>query len=275
MNKQYIMLDDGNKISYMTYGKGKKVVLFFHGLVGGAYISKDWKKEIEAKDITLIAIERSGYGYSSKIKMKNISQWIPIAKQIAKQLKLSKVDLVGCSAGAPYAYATASALEEIVEKVYILGGVPSAYKGSVLKHYDTSNQEAYKSFMTKPMNEIQEYYKKQLNDFKKYLKKDEDDYIEKTIDENLEQDCFGISQECKLQIENWGMCLSEIKQPIFLHHAVNDEMVPYEAAKEMTNYLQNCSFEEIHINGDKVHISSISKAFLQILNVIGYNVSNR
>ena len=141
LSKEFIILEDGNKISYKIYGDGDRTILFFHGLVGGAYLDEEWVKEIRKQDITLIAIERSGYGASSKIEMSSVSQWAPIAKKLAEQLNITECDVIGCSAGAPYSYATAYALGNSVGNVYILGGVPAAYMESVLRHYTPENQK--------------------------------------------------------------------------------------------------------------------------------------
>ncbi len=266
MSKQYIALEDGNQISYQSYGNGENVILFYHGLVGGAWLGDDWKDAIEKNNVQLIALERSGYGSSSKIEMESVSQWISIAWQIAKALNIQSADVIGCSAGAPYAYATAYALPDIIKKVWILGGVPAVYEDWILKHYSAENQVLYRTFITKKITEVQDDYIKQLSTFKQHIKENDEDYIKNTVEEILKQQCFGMAQECRLQILPWQFPLSDIRQPVIVRHAVTDEMVPYNAVKEMQRFFKNYTFKDIEISGEDVHRSSITKAFFELLN---------
>lgn len=72
-----------------------------------------------------------------------------------------------------------------------------------------------------------------------------------------------------MQIMPWNLQLFEIKQPVILYHAREDEMVPYNAAKEMVKYLGNCDFRDAEIAGlspgESVHMKAISESFYRVL----------
>ncbi|WDV44797.1 alpha/beta hydrolase [Clostridiaceae bacterium M8S5] len=270
-NKRYIDLKDGKKLSYIVHGSGEHKILFFHGIIGGGYLSNEWIKAIEEREITLIAIERLGYGSSSKIQMNSVADFADIAKTIATQLNIDKCDIIGCSAGAPYAYATAYALGEIVERVFILGGVPLVYKESIFKHYSEEAQVEYMSFLENSIEDIQSKYVAYLDHLKQELASHGEPYINKTLNENIKQDCFGMAMESRLQIIDWGVPFEDIEQSVIYYHGKVDEMVPINGAKEMLKYLKNTQFIEVDKSDGADHMSSISHAFLHVISKININ----
>ena len=265
MSKQFIALSNKHKISYQIHGNGENTVIFLHGLTGGSWMSHEWKAGIAKANVRLIALERVGYGDSSQFEMKNVGNWVSIIQQVVKELHIRRADVIGLSAGAPYAYASAWALPKVIQKVWVLSGVVAAYENSILKHYTKENQTMYKSFIEKTVSEIQKSYVNQLKGALEYFKKDGEEYIVKTIEEILNQNCYGMALECKLQILPWELPLSGIQQPIVMYHAKEDEMIPFLAAKEMSLLFQNCTFKEMVTTGKDVHIRSSSHAFLELL----------
>lgn len=266
MSKQFITIDNKHKISYKIYGNGENTIIFLHGLIGSSWISPEWKKGIDEANVNLIVLDRIGHGGSSQFEMENVGNWISIIKQIVKELNINNADVIGLSAGAPYAYASAYALPNVIKKIWILSGVPAVYEDSIIKHYSKESQTIYKSFIEKTVSEIQEYYVNQLKRALEHLKEGGEDYIVKTIEEALNQNCYGMALESKLQILPWKLQLSDIQQPIVMYHAKEDEMVPFIPAKEMClQFFQNCTFKEMMTTGKDVHIKSCSYAFLELL----------
>lgn len=265
MSKHFVTLDNKYKISYQIHGNGENTVILLHGLVGSSWLSHEWESGIDKANVNLIALERVGYGDSSQFEMKNVENWISIIQQVAKKLNINHADVIGVSAGAPYAYATACALPNVIKKVWVLSGVPAVYEDSILKYYSKENQMLYKSIIEKTISEIQENYVSQLKKALEYLKKDGEDYKVKIITEILNQNCYGMALESKLQILPWKLSLPSIQQPIVIYHAKEDEMIPFLAAKEMSLRFENCTFKEIMTTGKDVHSKSSSYAFLELL----------
>ncbi|WP_164997122.1 alpha/beta fold hydrolase [Clostridium minihomine] len=269
MSKQICMLENNRQLSYQTYGNGSNTLLFFHGLAGSSWLGQEWISAIEKADVRCIIIERIGYGESTPIPMNSVSEWIPLVQQAASQLQLNSFQVVGCSAGAPYAYATALALPQATQKIWILGGVPAVYEDSIFRHYSEEAQTAYQNYVVEPVSTIQEQYTAQLTAALQQADETVPRHVIQTLQEIIDQNCFGMSQESKLQRLPWKLNLSAIHQPVSLHHAVLDEMVPFHAAKEMPTLLSNAVFQEIDttdlIPEASLHIQSIFKAFLELL----------
>lgn len=269
MDKQYVQLAENQQIAYRTYGNGTKPLLLFHGLVGGSWLGGEWITAIEASDVCCIVPERPGYGTSSPIELKSVAEWMPIVRKLVEVWNLPSLDVIGCSAGAPYAYATAAALTGVVSRVWISSGVPAVYEDSVLRHYKEEDRQAYRSYAVLPQKEIQSQYEAQMEAFAKRVKDSDITYLENTLKEILAQHCFGMAQESRLQILPWEIDFFEIEQPVTIFHAAADEIVPYAAAREMTKFIKHCSFKDVATSklppGESVHIRSNSESFFAVL----------
>lgn len=272
MPKQFIELPQG-RLYYQAYGKGEHTVLLLHGLVGGSWLGEEWRTAIEKANVRCIVPERPGYGDSSQIVLQSVSDWMPIAKALFSSLSLSCADVIGCSAGAPYAYATATALPDVVKKVYILGGVPAVYEESILQHYSEQNREAYNAFLEQPQSAVQAYYAAQMEESKQRLANTDLEHVKLTIDEVLAQNCFGMAQESRLQILPWNLSFSAIPQPVQFYHSLEDEMVPYAAAKEMLSFFKQADFLDAELPAGatgSAHMATISASFVRIMEAYSF-----
>lgn len=265
MNKEFIALNNDHKISYQTYGKGENTIILFHGLVGGSWLDPDTLPHINEANVRIVALERVGYGSSSQFELNNVNDWEPIIWQVIKELNITAADVIGISAGAPYAYASAFFLPNIIKKIWILSGVPAVYEESILAHYKENDQIEYKKFLETDVSEIQDYYVKQLQSYLNHFRENGKRHFIKTIEENINQKCYGMALESKLQILPWNIDLSKINQPVVMYHSKEDEMIPFMAAKEMSRNFKTCLFNEMPTSDDNVHIKSALIAFLEVL----------
>lgn len=85
IKKKFINLPQGSNLNYQTYGTGKHIILVLHRLIGGSWLS---------------------------------NEWISIIQVLDEKLNLTHLDIIGCSAGAPYSYATSLYFPNIV-KIFI------------------------------------------------------------------------------------------------------------------------------------------------------------
>lgn len=266
MKKYRVLLRDGQELFYRVYGGGSHTLLLLHGLVGGSRLSPDWIDAIAKSGVRVIAAERPGYGDSGAVAMASVADFMDMARALAEQAAIVKADVAGCSAGAPYAYATALALPELIQRVYILDGVPAVCEDLVFRHYGEPERETYQGFLRKSQSELQEYYREQLQ---KATVAAAPDHVRKTVAEILARDCFGMAQESRLQILPWQLPLAELRQPITLYHAVHDEVVPYEAAREMDAFFRDCVFCDVDETSlpqsGSIHQNAIGQGFKAVL----------
>ena len=277
MPKQFIPLKDG-KIAYQIYGKGQQTLILFHGLLGGSWLGQEWVEAIAQADVSCIALERPGYGDSSPFPMACVADWNAIFAQVVEALSLTSAIAVGCSAGAVYAYASAFGFPEAIARVWVLGGVPTVFLDHVLRHYSSEDQATYKRFLTTPIAEIQDYYAKELDDFAAQQSESIDLYMLKLLEDARAGKYVGMARESQLQITPWGFDVSAIQQPVTVWHSEHDEMVPYKAAREMIDLLENSTFmtaENFSFSPQsRSHSESISQGFIHLLQQLNQNLSN-
>lgn len=265
MNKSTITLKNQQTLAYQTYGQGQNPVILYHGLVGGSWLSDELIAKINGANITVYAIERVGYGHTSQIPMNQVADWCQMIQSFFETLAINKADVIGISAGAPYAYATAEAFPEVIGRIWILCGVPAVYEDNILAYYKKEDQLAYKKFLRDDFQALQAQYKEQMQNVLSYYEKNGVTYITKILEEVIAQDCYGMAQESRLQIKPWGLNLKSIQQPISIYHAPTDEMVPFEAAAKMVKKFRQATFIPLDLSGDNVHINTSVVGLEQVL----------
>ncbi len=90
---------DGQQLRYLRAGAGPPLVLL-HGLLGGSF---SWRRNLEAfsRQHTVFAVDLPGLGESDAPRHLDCSMQAQASRvsSLLEQLKLEKVDLVGCSWG--------------------------------------------------------------------------------------------------------------------------------------------------------------------------------
>ena len=94
---------NGASLSYAEYGTSTgNPVLLFHGLVG-SICSEGMEESLCGLPVRVIALARPGYGASDYFDMDCVADWGRLLAEFWDHLELWSFDIVGISAGAPYA----------------------------------------------------------------------------------------------------------------------------------------------------------------------------
>ena len=101
-------LPNGAALSFAEYGMPEgRPLLLLHGLVG-SICSEGMEDLLSKLPLRVIALARPGYGASDYFDMGCIADWGRLMAGFWDYLKLQRFDIVGISAGAPYAYSLAA-----------------------------------------------------------------------------------------------------------------------------------------------------------------------
>ncbi|MEK6757199.1 MAG: alpha/beta hydrolase [Bacteroidota bacterium] len=106
---------EGIRIAYFDSGKGKKVLLFVHGLGSNASF---WRYNVAAfsDKYRVLAIDLPGYGKSEKLNVcVSMHSYARVLAGFLQQLKVSKVNLVGHSMGGQISITFAFLYQSMVE----------------------------------------------------------------------------------------------------------------------------------------------------------------
>lgn len=112
-------LPNDASLSYAEYGTSTgKPVLLLHGLVG-SICSEGMEGSLCGLPMRVIALARPGYGDSDYFDMDCVADWGRLLTEFWDHLGLQSFDIVGISAGAPYAYSLAALYPDRIGTVYI------------------------------------------------------------------------------------------------------------------------------------------------------------
>ena len=104
MNVKRFQLPNGAYLSYAEYGAPDgQPLLLLHGLVGSV-CSDGLEEQLRAFPLRVIALARPGYGASDYFDMDCAADWGRHLAGFFEYLGIQRFDVLGISAGAPYAY---------------------------------------------------------------------------------------------------------------------------------------------------------------------------
>lgn len=230
---------------------GGRTVIAHHGLISGPDFGPDWIDAAERHGIDLLSIARPGYAGSPAVPLESVAGWAPIVAGLTAQLGIVEFDVLGISAGAPYAYALAAGLPERVGRVAILSGVPRVTEAPILEAYSADAQAAYEQYRTSSIDEIAAFYAATLTARSAELP--EDSPWQEGLRASLAHGGLGPGREAHLQIVDWGFDQAAVEAPTRLWHAEGDDMVPFEAAAQMPALMPDA---ELVVQSDPSHLPS-------------------
>ena len=229
---QTVLYKDKHALSYAEYGNPTGYpILIQHGLIASIQGAAVFDRLVQC-GARLICTARPGYGESSPYEMKNIGEWGELVSVLVDQLKLTRFDVLGMSSGAPYAYALGYAFPDQARNLFIFSGIPALYDDEVL---------AFWPYEVKKDASVAELQKLAHDLFFSNLSREDLDNLD--ISDSMRNNCFGLAQDFRLRVRDWGFRLSEVKQPVFMRHSKIDESVPFRTAVLTSKLLPDCRFE--------------------------------
>lgn len=120
-----LSLVGGGLLSFREYGDpGGRPLVFFHGWPGSSGQGVFMHAAALAAGYRVISVDRPGMGRSSRIPGRHFLHIPPLVAELAGELRLEGIDVVGVSGGGPYALACAWAMPHLVNAVAVCCGAP-------------------------------------------------------------------------------------------------------------------------------------------------------
>lgn len=259
---KYLQLKEG-EIAYVKEGKGKKVLIFVHGLSSN---SDAWYRNIEElkKDFTCIAIDLPGYGRSFKNADEfTATYFADILNEFAEKLKLKKFTLVGHSMGGQASIKFASKYPEKLDKLILIApaGIEefTEFEGNAMNMVMNP-----KTIMATSDEQIDRNY--QMNFFK--MPKEAEQMIQdrKNIKKSsdFEQHAIAIQKSVKGMLDDKVIDdLTKIKIPTLFLFAKNDMLIPNKYLHPLLTIDELSKTAKESINGSKLVMIDDAGHFLQ------------
>lgn len=236
-----LIINEKLALSYAEYGNPNGFpILVQHGLIASIRDGNLFER-LTTAGARMICIARPGYGESSPYEINSIGEWGQLVTELTRELRLTQFDVLGMSSGAPYSYAIAWALPEVVRKVYIFSGIPAMYDDQVL---------ALWPFPIQKNADLDEMKKLAYELFLSNLTSS--DLLKDDIKDSMANDCFGLALDFRLRCMDWGFKLSEVRQKVFMRHARFDGNVPLSTAELTAALLPKAA---LSVDDNDIHFS--------------------
>jgi pimeloyl-ACP methyl ester carboxylesterase len=119
-------------LAIAEYGApGGEPVLFFHGWPSARVQGALLHEAAAELGVRLIAVDRPGVGFSTPQRGRRLIDWPPLVRELAAELGLARLRVLGISGGGPYALVCGWALPDLVASATVIcGAAPLAARGS-------------------------------------------------------------------------------------------------------------------------------------------------
>ncbi|HWH37038.1 MAG TPA: alpha/beta hydrolase [Candidatus Limnocylindrales bacterium] len=255
-----IVLRDGRRLGYLDQGpRDGRPVLFFHGLGTSRVICPIDEPAAHDLGLRLIAVDRPGIGLSDRLPRRRLLDWPSDVAELADQLGLADIAVIGWSGGGPYAAACAYLLPERVRAAGLVSA-PSPLSGpgkadELRRFHRTAARAAGRApwmirlalwHWGRPQRRDAElYFDKALAEMGRVDQQvlSAPGLRQQMIDNSAElyrQGGRGMYDEALVLARPWGFDPRSISLPVHIWHGEQDEVVPVAMARHMASILPSC-----------------------------------
>ena len=131
-------------LSWNHYGDADgEPVFYFHGMPGSSLEISPARECAIDLGISIIAVDRPGYGESDRQKHLELSSWPDIIAELADFLNIHHFSVVGFSGGGPYALACAHKLGDRVKRGILVGSLAPFESPAMQAHVNAGFKPLY------------------------------------------------------------------------------------------------------------------------------------
>ena len=235
--------NNGMAVEYWQYGEDNGYpLLYMHGATPMPF-SDELAQMIRANHIRLLTIIRPGYGRSSRMKYKSVCEYVSAMTGLLSWLQLSRFDVLGVSAGAPYAYAIAAQYPDAIGRVHICGGIPLVCYKDIYKMNSAPERFMFTLSKYLPAGFLGRYAVSAMEAMERkagWPTHQSGESMDSIFEDYVKPNWYGIGWSTHMQYRDWGFDAGKISSPVHMYHSKSDKMVPYAIAKASAARLQSC-----------------------------------
>lgn len=278
---KYITLAGGRRLSYMEFGKGDGMpVFYFHGAPSSCLEPLLVGEEAFCRHgLRIIAPNRPGIGHSDFQVSRKFMDWPSDVISLADHLKLENFSLLGNSGGGPYVTACATRIpERLLSAVVVSGGwqmnLPQTrrYLQFPFNLFWIVTEKfpfllpILLNAMRSPATEPREKRPKRpqrmmpLPDYQAIMDSNRLEVLEQAVNESL-RSMRGVTWDLRLFVAAFGFSFSDITFPITFFHGEQDKNLPVELVRVHVGQIPNAKL--ITFKGE-AHLSVLCNQFGRI-----------
>ena len=262
-HENLIELEDGAVVAFEEYGDANGVpVMFCHGWPSSRTMAQLTDEPARELGIRIISADRPGISASSLQPDRKLTDWPRLVDRITDYLGIHDFRMLAISGGAPYAYATATAMPQRVRAIAIVGGAPPLAEISdsngllplyrwMLALYRTQPRLLRRLFyLARPVLSLRPPLRFRPVLLKMLLMRPCD--AESLRDAAAFEAIFesqrrawrasaeGVVADAQIYAQPWGFSIEDVRVPVRLWHGKEDRAFSVHLAEELANRLPNC-----------------------------------
>jgi pimeloyl-ACP methyl ester carboxylesterase len=262
-HENLIELEDGAVVAFEEYGDANGVpVMFCHGWPSSRTMAQLTDEPARELGIRIISADRPGISGSSLQPDRKLTDWPRLVDRITDYLGIHDFRMLAISGGAPYAYATATAMPQRVRAIAIVGGAPPLAEISdsngllplyrwMLALYRTQPRLLRRLFyLARPILSLRPPLRFRPVLLKMLLMRPCD--AESLRDAAAFEAIFesqrrawrasaeGVVADAQIYAQPWGFAIEDVRVPVRLWHGKEDRAFSVHLAEELANRLPNC-----------------------------------
>ncbi|PYJ01985.1 MAG: hypothetical protein DMF00_03105 [Verrucomicrobia bacterium] len=262
-HENLIELEDGAVVAFEEYGDANGVpVMFCHGWPSSRTMAQLTDEPARELGIRIISADRPGISASSLQPDRKLTDWPRLVDRITDYLGIHDFRMLAISGGAPYAYATATAMPQRVRAIAIVGGAPPLAEISdsngllplyrwMLALYRTQPRLLRRLFyLARPVLSLRPPLRFRPVLLKMLLMRPcdaeslRDAAAFEAIFESQRQawraSAEGVVADAQIYAQPWGFAIEDVRVPVRLWHGKEDRAFSVHLAEELANRLPNC-----------------------------------
>jgi pimeloyl-ACP methyl ester carboxylesterase len=262
-HENLIELEDGAVVAFEEYGDANGVpVMFCHGWPSSRTMAQLTDEPARELGIRIISADRPGISASSLQPDRKLTDWPRLVERITDYLGIHDFRMLAISGGAPFAYASATAMLQRVRAIAIVGGAPPLAEISdsngllplyrwMLALYRTQPRLLRRLFyLARPILSLRPPLRFRPVLLKMLLMRPCD--AESLRDAAAFEAIFesqrrawrasaeGVVADAQIYAQPWGFAIEDVRVPVRLWHGKEDRAFSVHLAEELANRLPNC-----------------------------------
>lgn len=279
---RHLTLPDGRRLAYWHFGAASGVpACYFHGFPGSGCEARLAHDRALAAGVTLIGVDRPGYGGSTFQRNRTINHWPGDVAALLDHLALDRVACVGVSGGAPYALACAALIPDRITTVSTISGLGPVVLPSLIEEMAAFNRLGLKLAGTVPGAArllsptlallLRRFPGRVLDHLRSKLVPADQEALDhgklrealaESFRSSMAPGGRGLAQEGVLFARAWGDWLERIEIPVNLWHGERDLIVPPALGRHLAGLIPHCRATFLPDDG---HFSTVLRSLDDVL----------
>ena len=255
--------ENGATVAFSEYGDPHGApVFFFHGWPSSRTMAELAHEAARELGLRMISPDRPGIRDSQIDPTRTLLDWPPLLAELAAHLRVDKFKVFAISGGAPYAYVSAWAMPERVERVVVASGAPpiaelAERNGLLPVHRRMLALRESQPALLKALFHLMRPFARLKMPIRvrplllRFLQPCDASVLRDT--KSFEA-CFesarqawrssaaGVMIDAEIYARPWGFSLEEVRVPVRLWHGTKDRTFSPRLAEQVAARLPSCEF---------------------------------